>query len=354
MNSNLKFFKKSKSLPIDKFFQNVLYDNKIGYYATKKPFGKNGDFITAPNISNLFSEMIGIWLISTWQTCGKPKDFNIVELGPGDGSLVKILLKIFKKFPEFEKSSKIYLYETSIYLKKLQKENIQNKKIKWINNFNTIKKGPTFFFGNEFFDAIPIKQFKRENNILYEKFYTIDNKNKINEVYKIASKKNKKLIKTFKTLTKLKFIEFPNLGLIELKKIIKKINSNNGGLLMIDYGLLNSANQSTLQSVMKHKKNNLLKNLGKADVTSHVNFQLLKEFFLKNNLKVKKVVTQKFFLESLGIIQRANILSNSMKFNDQSNLYLRLKRLLDPKLMGSLFKVILSYRLKTDKFLGFK
>ena len=354
MKSNLKFFKKSKSLPIDKFFQNVLYDNKIGYYATKQPFGGNGDFITAPNISNLFSEMIGIWLISTWQTIGKPKDFNIVELGPGDGSLVKILLKIFKKFPEFEKSSKIYLYETSIYLKKLQKENIQNKKIKWINNFNTIKKGPTFFFGNEFFDAIPIKQFKRENNILYEKFYTIDDKNKISEVYKIASKKNKKLIKTFKTLTKLKFIEFPNLGLIELKKIIKKINSNNGGLLMIDYGFLDSANQNTLQSVMKHKKNNLLKNLGKADVTSHVNFQLLKEFFLKNNLKVKKVVTQKFFLESLGIIQRANILSNNMKFNDQSNLYLRLKRLLDPKLMGSLFKVILSYRLKTDKFLGFK
>jgi cyclopropane-fatty-acyl-phospholipid synthase len=354
MKSNLKFFKKSKSLPIDKFFQNVLYDNKIGYYATKQPFGKNGDFITAPNISNLFSEMIGIWFISTWQTCGKPKDFNIVELGPGDGSLIKILLKIFKKFPEFEKSSKIYLYETSNYLKKLQKKNIQNKKIKWIKNFNTLKKGPTFFFGNEFFDAIPIKQFKRENNILYEKFYTIDNKNKINEIYKIASKKNKKLIKTFKTLTKLKFIEFPNLGLIELKKVVKKINSNNGGLLMIDYGFLSSTNQNTLQSVMKHKKNNLLKNLGKADVTSHVNFQLLKEFFLKNNLKVKKVVNQKFFLENLGIIQRANIISNNMKFSDQSNLYLRLKRLLDPKLMGSLFKVILSYRLRTDKFLGFK
>jgi NADH dehydrogenase [ubiquinone] 1 alpha subcomplex assembly factor 7 len=122
MNSNLKFFKNSKTLPVDRFFQNVLYDNKIGYYTTKQPFGKNGDFLTAPKISNLFSEMIGIWLISTWQICGKPKNFNIIELGPGDGSLVENLLKVFRNFPEFEKSSKIYLYETSNYLRNLQKK----------------------------------------------------------------------------------------------------------------------------------------------------------------------------------------------------------------------------------------
>ena len=354
MNSNLKFFKNLKTLPVDKFFQNVLYDSKIGYYTTKQPFGKNGDFITAPKISNLFSEMIGIWLISTWQICGKPKNFNIIELGPGDGSLVENLLKVFKNFPEFEKSSKIYLYETSNYLKNLQKKNIQTKKVKWINNFNDIKNGPTFFIGNEFFDAIPIKQFKRENNILYEKYYLLDENKKIKEIYKLASAKNKKLIESFKTLKNLKFIEFPKLGFEELNKIIKKIYLENGGLLLIDYGFLKSNNLNTLQSVMKHKKNSLLKNLGKADVTSHVNFHLLNEFFLKSNLKVKKVVTQKFFLESMGIIERANILSKNMKFNDQSNLYLRLKRLLDPKLMGNLFKVILSYHFKSNKFLGFK
>ena len=92
MKSNLKFFKKSKSLPVDRFFQNVLYDRKIGYYSSRQPFGEQGDFITAPKISNLFSEMIGIRIISTWELFGKPKIFNIVELGPGDGSLTKILL----------------------------------------------------------------------------------------------------------------------------------------------------------------------------------------------------------------------------------------------------------------------
>ncbi len=354
MISNSKFFKKSKILPVDVFFQNVLYDNKIGYYNTKQPFGEKGDFITSPKISNLFSEIIGIWIISTWEIFGKPKNFNIVELGPGDGSLTKVLLKVFEKFPEFKSSSNIYLYETSNYLKNLQKINIQSKKVKWINNFNIIKKGPIVFFGNEFFDAIPIKQFKRKNNSLYEKYYFLDKKNKIKETYKAATKRNINLIKSFKILNDLKFIEFPKLGFEVLNKIIKKISSRNGCLLLIDYGHLNSNNQSTLQSVMNHQKNNLLNNLGMADITSHVNFKLLNDFFLKKKLKVKKIVTQKFFLESMGILERANILSKKMKFSDQSNLYLRLKRLLNPKLMGDLFKVILSYQFKSNKFLGFK
>ena len=99
MKSNLKFFKKKKSLPVDKFLQNVLYDKKFGYYSSQVPFGEKGDFITAPTISNLFSELISIWIISTWEKFGKPEKINIVELGPGDGSLIKILLDISKKFP---------------------------------------------------------------------------------------------------------------------------------------------------------------------------------------------------------------------------------------------------------------
>ena len=97
IKSNLKFFKKSKTLPVDKFFKTVLYDKKFGYYSTKKPFGKKGDFITAPKVSYLFSEMIAVWIVSSWELFGKPKNFNIVELGPGDGSLTRILLKSFKK-----------------------------------------------------------------------------------------------------------------------------------------------------------------------------------------------------------------------------------------------------------------
>ena len=354
MKSNKKFFGKYNSLPVDKFFLKVLYDKKFGYYSTKKPFGIKGDYITAPKISNLFSDIIAIWLISTWESFGKPKYFNIVELGPGDGTLAKNLLKTFKKFPKFDMAKDIYLYEISDLLKKKQKANIKDNQVKWIKNFKYIKKGPVVFFGNEFFDAIPIKQFLRRGNLFYEKYFTINKNFRIYDEFRKATKKDVEIIKDFKSLNNLEFIEYPKLGFGELKKIIKKILELKGGLLLIDYGYLKPNNQNTLQSILKHKKNNILKNLGKADITSHVNFGLLSEFFLIILLKVKKIITQKEFLEKMGIIQRADIISKKMKFREQSDLYLRLKRLLSPDLMGNLFKVMLAYNPKNKNYLGFK
>jgi NADH dehydrogenase [ubiquinone] 1 alpha subcomplex assembly factor 7 len=354
MKSNLKFFKKKKLLPVDKFFQNVLYDKKCGYYTTKNPFGKRGDFITAPKISNLFSEIIAIWIISAWQVLGKPKNFNIIELGPGDGSLTKILIGVFKKFPDFDTAKNIYLYELSNFLTDVQKKKIKNSKVKWIKNFKDINNGPVIFFGNEFFDSIPIKQFKNEKGILFEKYYTLDKNNKIKVIFKKASKADILNIKSYKSLNKLKFIEFPKYGFKELKKIIRKILQLNGCILMIDYGYLNLQNQNTLQSVINHKKNNLLNSLGQADITSHVNFRLLSEFFVKNNLTIKKIVSQQRFLKNMGIIKRAEIIAKKMKFRDQSNMYLRLKRLLSSHLMGELFKVALAYKSRSNKFFGFK
>ena len=354
MKTEKVFFKKSKVIPIDKFFSNVLYDKKLGYYNSKIPFGKEGDFVTSPKISNIFSEIIAIWMISCWETFGRPKNLNIVELGPGDGSLTKILLRTFKKFPEFNSLKKLFLFEKSIYLKKIQKKNILDKGVKWIDNFDKLKKGPIIFFGNEFFDALPIKQFKKIYNSLYEKNYTLNQKFEIKEVFRKASQQDEKMIKNFKTIKKLKFIEFPKLGFNELKKISKKISELQGCILIIDYGYLKPNNQNTLQSVIKHKKNKLLNNLGKADITAHVNFSLLSEFFIKNNLKIKNIITQKNFLESMGILERAKIIAKKMKFTEQTDLYLRIQRLLSPKYMGNLFKVILAYNFKDNNFTGFK
>ncbi len=354
MKSDVKFFKQSKFLPVDKFFKNVLYDKKFGYYNSQIPFGKNGDFVTAPKITNIFSEIIAIWIIACWESFGKPKNFNIVELGPGDGSLTNILLRSFKQFPEFNSIKKIYLFEESNYLKKIQKRKIINKDVKWINNFSVIKKGPVIFFGNEFFDAIPIKQFKKLNNSIFEKKFILDKNYKIKQIFKKASALNIKTIRSYRTLNKLKFIEFPKLGFQELQKMTKKIYKLKGCILLIDYGYFKPNNQNTLQSVMRHKKNNLFDNLGKADVTAHVNFKLLAEFFTKNNLKIKEVITQKEFLENMGIFERAKILAKKMKFSEQSDLYLRIKRLLSPKYMGNLFKVILAFKFDKDNFPGFK
>ena len=344
MKTKKIFFKNSKIISVDRFFKNVLYDKKFGYYNSQISFGEKGDFITSPKISNLFSEIIAIWIITCWENFGKPKNFNIVELGPGDGSLTSVLLKSFKNFPEFNSIKKIFLFEESNYLKKIQKRRIVDKDVKWINNFNNIKKGPVIFFGNEFFDAIPIKQFKKFKNLFFEKKYTLDKDHKIKQIFKKAKTSDAKIIKSYSTLKRLKFIEFPKLGLQELRKMTKKISKLNGCILLIDYGYLKPNNQNTIQSVMKHKKNNLFSNLGKADITAHVNFALLHEFFLKNNLKIKNLITQKEFLEKMGILERAKVLTKKMKFTQQSDLYLRMKRLLSPKYMGELFKVILAYK----------
>ena len=359
MKLDLKKFNinSKKPIPVDEFIEKILYEPKIGYYSSKIPFGKNGDFVTSPTISNLFSEIIAIWLISTWEKIGKPKKFNFIELGPGDGSLTKVIIDTLKKFPEINKAIKIYLYEKSEFLKKIQKKKIGDKNIKWVSNFNSIKKGPVLFFGNEFFDAIPIKQYSFINNKFFEKCYDVKNKLDINETFIKSSKKDISQIKSFKTLRKLKFLEYPKKGFLELNPIMKKINKLSGGILLIDYGYLKSDNSNTLQAVMDNKKismQDVFNNLGKADITSLVNFNLLKEYFEKNKLKVKKIVFQKFFLERMGIIERVRYLEKKMTREQQKYMSDTLDRLLSEKEMGNLFKVIFGYKNKNNNFFGFE
>ena len=348
-----KYFKKSNTISIEKFVDNVLYDKKYGYYNTKKTFGKKGDFVTSPSISFLFGEMIAIWILSLWEQLGKPKNFNIVELGPGDGRLCNVLIHTLKKFPKFYDSLNIYLYEKSIILKKIQKNNIEEKKIIWIKDSKEIKKGPVIFLGNEFLDAVPIKQFKRKKNVLYEKFLQINNKSSIKSIFKKASAADIKQVNKFKNFKNAKFIEYPKKGIKELNWMIKKIKDQGGGVLLIDYGYLNNNNKNTLQSVKSHKKNDIFNNVGDADITSLVNFGLLKNYFYEKKIKVSKVVSQSFFLKKLGILNRAEIISKNMSFREKSKLYFRLQRLLDSRYMGELFKVIFAYKSKKKITLGF-
>ena len=186
----------------------------------KNPFGKKGDFITAPNISRLFSEMIAIWIISFWQSLGSPKKFNIVEMGAGDGEMMKILLESFQNFPFFLKSSNLIIYEKSSLLVKIQKEKLNKKKIIWISKIDKIKKIPTIFIANEFFDSLAIKQFKKNKNLWFEKFIKSEMKKKTFFYYekKINIKKFEKKI-DFKISKNQDFIEFSEMGLDYLKNI---------------------------------------------------------------------------------------------------------------------------------------
>ena len=353
MNSLNKYFPKSKKIPIDKFISNALYDENYGYYFKKIPFGKDGDFVTSPEITSLFSEVIALWVVSLWEHMGKPKVFNIVELGPGNGQMCKTFIKVFEKFPHFFDSVSIFLYEKSKTLENLQKKKLDNKKINWIKNFNKIKKGPIIFLGNEFFDAIPIKQFKKINNILYERYVKLENNSKIKTFFKKTNSKTITELKKYNLLKNQSFIEYPKQGLIELNKIINKIRKQNGGLLLIDYGFLKQTSKNTLQSVKNHRPNILFENIGNADITSLVNFSLLKNYSEKKRLKVSNIVTQSYFLKKMGILTRAEIVSKKMNFREKTDLYFRIKRLLSPKQMGELFKFLFTFKLKKKFLLGF-
>ena len=207
MKNSLKKFniKLNKKIKVDDFVNKALYKPQIGYYSHKIPFGKKGDFVTSPTISNLFSEIIAVWIISSWEVLGKPKIFNLVELGPGDGSLSEVLVRTFKNFPTFNNSVRIFLYEKSKFLRKIQKKKVKGMKVKWINDFKKIKGGPIIFFGNEFFDAIPIKQFFYKDEDLLEKCYIFDGK-VLNETQCSPNTKDLINLKSFKVLKKLKFI----------------------------------------------------------------------------------------------------------------------------------------------------
>ena len=340
---------KKKDISLDKFIDKFLYNKKIGYYMHKNPFGKKGDFITAPNISILFSEMLAIWCISFWENLGYPKKINIIEMGAGNGEMMHQMIKVFKRFDKFLNSSKYFIFEKSHFLKKIQKKKITSSKVSWINSLDNLKNGPNIFLANEFFVALPIKQFIKKKNKWFEKkvkvssidnFELVDGPTNINSIEKkvgINLKSNQKII------------EFSPLTYKYLNIISKKINTFQGGLLIIDYGYLEKKMKNSLQSVHKHKFNNILENLRNSDITYNINFYLLKKIFKKLKLKVVGITTQGNFLTKLGIMKRAEILSQNLKFSKKADIYFRLNRLVDNKFMGNLFKVMFVTK-KNNKF----
>tara|TARA_Y100000294_G_scaffold157311_1_gene158813 strand:+ start:8004 stop:9056 length:1053 start_codon:yes stop_codon:yes gene_type:complete len=345
---------KNKHISLDKFIDKTLYNKKTGYYMNRNPFGKNGDFITAPNISILFSEMISVWCIAFWKNLGKPKKINIVELGSGNGEMMSQMIKVFERFSNFKKSCNYYILEKSHFLKKIQKKKLTGCNVKWIDSLNKLNSGPNIFLANEFFDALPIKQFIKKNNRWFEKKIKTVSKNNFELVDTITNIQDLEKKIGINLSNNQKIIEFSPLTYKYLNIISNKVNSFQGGLLIIDYGYLEKKMKNSLQSVYKHKFNLFFENIAKSDITYNISFYLLKKITKKFNLKVAGLATQKDFLTKLGITQRAEIISKNLLFSKKANIYYRLKRLIDNKFMGELFKVMF-ITTKNNKFkLGFK
>ena len=345
--------KKNSLLSLDSFIEESLYNKKFGYYMKNNPFGQKGDFVTAPNISILFSEMIAVWIISFWESLNCPKQFNLVEMGAGNGEMMRLMINTFNKFPQFKNTCNIKILEKSELLKKIQKKTIKNQEIKWLKNLNELNDFPCIFVANEFFDALPIKQFIKIKNKWYERHVRFKDKMKPEFLdIQFDMKKFEKEIK-FRISYKQKFIEYSPLVSEYIENITNKISFNNGGILIIDYGYVDREMKNTLQAISKHKYCNVLNEFGESDITYNLNFFLINQIVKKFGSFSSLITTQKSFLTKIGILQRAEIISKNIPFSKKADIYFRVKRLIDENQMGNLFKAMLIKNKKNKFKLGF-
>ena len=235
-----------------------------------------------------------------------------------------------------------------------KKKNLNSKKFSWLKDIEKINTNPTIFLANEFFDAIPIKQFFKKEDGWIERFVNL------NDTKKAKFKEEKIDIK--KIENNLNFEISKNQNVIEyspdtfkyLKVICNLIQKYDGGMLIIDYGYANSKMHETLQAVNNHKYSSILENIGDSDITYNINFNSF-ERFINQFKKVNTIFTnQKKFLTSMGILQRAEIISQNLAFSKKADLFYRVRRLIDEKQMGELFKVMLIKNKKNNFRIGFQ
>jgi NADH dehydrogenase [ubiquinone] 1 alpha subcomplex assembly factor 7 len=321
-------------LELDKFFQIVSHY----YYSHNNSIGAGNDFITAPEISQMFGEMLGIHVTDVWQRKIK-EPFTIVELGPGNGTMMNDILRTIKSFPSvYQNIQEVALVETSPRLKAVQQEALKTFdaiKISWHTNLEEVSGNKFFIVANEFFDALPIKQYCLKNDKVYEVVISLNDND--NFIYSLIPANNAQL-DTYK-LKEHQLLELSTQREGYAKIIAKKIANEKGAALIVDYGYLSPPGKSTLQAVKHHKKVGFFESIGDSDITSLVDFSTLKDAFNQFNIETE-ILTQRDFLLNSGILQRAEMLIKASASHDAISY--QIEKLISAKEMGELFKVLIT------------
>ena len=334
-------------IAVDRYFQIA----SEAYYSNNQAVGV--DFTTSPEISQLFGEIIGIWAINQWIAKGSPKKINLLELGPGQGTLMKDLLRATKHIEGFHASLNVYLYDMNPLLIKIQKARLyqyHNLKIYWIDNLHKMCRLPTITIGNEFFDCLPAKQYILEQNDWYERVIILKDQNNLGfSKIKIDKELNIKLKDKYRNAIDGAIVEISN-DISEFIHALSKIDCLS--CLFIDYGYhidpaLRQSSQynATVQAVKSHKYMDIFDSIGKIDLTFHVDFWALQESASQYGYKVSTTTNQREFLIQYGIEHRFKMLMRTHDVRLQDILKKQYIRLTSSKDMGDLFKVIM-----LDKF----
>ncbi|MDB5562055.1 MAG: methyltransferase, partial [Hyphomicrobiales bacterium] len=308
-----------------------------GYYKKADPLGAAGDFITAPEISQMFGELIGFFFVNLWQQMQEPKRFTLLELGPGRGSLMSDLLRVATRATGFAEALDLRLLETNPQLAAEQKRRLAQYAPKWIENFDDLGEGPLLIVANEFFDALPIRQFVKGQDGWHERMVGLDGDKRIFGLSPTPIPEAS-LPPAVHTAAEGEVYEAAMVGTGLMTRLAKTIAARGGAILAIDYGYAFTQTGETLQAVRRHGYADPLAEPGEADLSAHVDFGALSEAAHAAGLKVNPVTDQGDFLRALGIAERAQALSKANpKLAETINA--ALARLTAPDQMGELFKV---------------
>jgi SAM-dependent MidA family methyltransferase len=329
-------------IPVNEYMALCLFDPEDGYYTTREPFGVAGDFVTAPEISQMFGELVAVWLYQAWLAIGRPMPVTIAEIGPGRGTLMKDMLRTLSRLdPALAAGASFAMIETSPRLTGIQKQTLAgiSARIGWHETIDTLPRAPLLIVGNELFDAVPIHQFIHAGAGWRERVIGLDDTDDLHFFAGAGS--------VDPTLLPDGAADAPQGAIVEvaparaaLMAAIAEWVARHGGVgLFIDYGHLRPGIGDTLQALRKHDHEDVLANPGEADLTAHVDFAALAAIVRAHDLDAQ-LTTPGEFLLGMGLLERAGLLGANADEAARDKIAGEVERLADPQAMGDLFKVL--------------
>lgn len=351
---------------LDEMMDQVLSSCSMSYYKNVKDIGEGGDFITSPEISQLFGEMIGLWVVSEWQRLGQPERFTLLELGPGKGTLMRDLIRSVSLVSGLLNKIDFVFFDINPHLISLQKETLNEyinsypgASFNWVDSFfyliASISDKPLIVVSNEFFDALPIKQYIKVRDIWYENVLVVDPIDSLIKYDKIELNDDfqKYLKSEHKNATDGAVLEESPEGLKITRELAQKIKNQRGAFLAIDYGYCIDPRERkatqympTLQAIKNHKYQPIIDTLGESDLSSHVDFLAIIKAAASSGIGEFRLTNQADFLIEYGIFIRLKMLLQNGKFSNTGeenigeNLEKQVNRLTSKDQMGDLFKVL--------------
>jgi len=320
-------------ISVAQYMTACLHDPRDGYYATRPALGEAGDFITAPQVSQMFGELVGLWMVEAWMAMGRPTPVRLVEIGPGDGTLMADMRRAQRVAPDFLAASEVWLVEVSPPLRVLQAQAL-DEPATWVGSLTEVPEGaPILLVANELLDCLPGRQFVRGEDGWAERMVGIDEAGRL-----VFGLSRAPVDQALPAAPAGSVLELAPAQAALGSELGARLVADGGAALLIDYGRAEPGFGDTLQALRRHRKEGPLDSPGEADLTLHADFPAVLAAARAEGANAPPLLTQGEFLVALGIGQRAEVLT-AARPDRSERIERQLERLVSPDQMGELFKV---------------